>query len=275
MNGNILTTSVDKRLPWKFGLALVTVLLLSVWLISTPSGLLGKADAVGYAVCHRIDTRSFQFGDRQFSVCTRCTGQYLGALLGLIYQLGLGKRRAGSPSWTVFSVFGLFILAYAVDGLNSFIHLSPGLSPYYLYEPNNTLRLLTGTGMGLALSAAILPAFHQTVWKRWDSRPTLGGIRPMVGLIILSVGMVLLVLTENPIVLYPLSVISAIGVIVLLTMVYTLVWLMLLRFENRYESVGQLIFPLMGGFSSALLQIALFDLLRFLFTGTWSGFHIG
>jgi len=275
MRSNSPNISVFNRLLWRIGLTLVTVLLLSVWLTNTPTGLLGKADAVGYAVCHRIDTRSFHLGNRQISVCARCAGQYLGALLGLIYQIGLGKRRAGRPSWRILSLFGLFLLAYAVDGLNSFIHLLPNLSAYYLYEPNNALRILTGTGMGLVLSVALLPAFHQTVWKRWDPRPALDGIRSLVGLLVLSIGLVILVLTENPLILYPLSVISAGGVLVLLTMVYMLVWLMILGRENSYESVGQLFFPLMAGFSSALLQIALLDLFRFLFTRTWSGFHIG
>ena len=45
-------------------LVLVTVGLLFIgWLANTPAGLLGKADAIGYAVCHRIDVRSFLLGD--------------------------------------------------------------------------------------------------------------------------------------------------------------------------------------------------------------------
>ena len=35
-------------------LILLLGILLVVWLILTPPGLLGKADAIGYAVCHRI-----------------------------------------------------------------------------------------------------------------------------------------------------------------------------------------------------------------------------
>jgi hypothetical protein len=31
----------------------------------------------------------------------------------------------------------------------------------------------------------------------------------------------------------------------------------------------------MGGFALSLLQIGLFDLLRYLLTGTWDGFHLG
>ena len=65
-------------------LVVTAVFLLTLgWLLNTPAGLLGKADAVGYAVCHRIDLRSFNLGERQMPLCARCTGMYLGAVLGL------------------------------------------------------------------------------------------------------------------------------------------------------------------------------------------------
>jgi hypothetical protein len=82
-------------------------------------------------------------------------------------------------------------------------------------------------------------------------------------------------LSENPLVLYPLALVSAAGVIVVLTMVYTMVWLLIFRAENRFLSLQGLWLPLMGGFALSLLQIGLFDLLRYLLTGTWDGFHIG
>ena len=82
---------------WRW-LAIVSVgLLLIGWLLNTPPGLLGKADAIGYAVCHRIDLRSFHLGDRQLPLCARCTGMYLGALLALMFQFFTGRRRSGAP----------------------------------------------------------------------------------------------------------------------------------------------------------------------------------
>ncbi len=70
------------------GLIFIAVgLLLVGWLWNTPAGLLGKADALGYAVCHRIDVRSFHLGERQLPLCARCTGMYLGAMLGLVFQV--------------------------------------------------------------------------------------------------------------------------------------------------------------------------------------------
>jgi hypothetical protein len=162
-----------------------------------------------------------------------------------------------------------------VDGLNSYIHLLPFLSRYYLYEPSNTLRIMTGTGLGLAISVGLLPAFHQTVWTRWDRRPALGDIKSLGGLVALAILVDVAVLTENPLILFPMALISAAGVLVLLTMVYTMVWLMVLKIENRYDRLGQMLFPLIGGFTIALLQIGAIDLVRYFFTGTWAGFHLG
>jgi uncharacterized membrane protein len=250
-------------------------LLVIGWLLNTPTGLLGKADAIGYAVCHRIDLRSFHIGDRQLSLCARCTGQYLGAMLGIVFQLIRGRRRAGKPPWAVIALFILFGILYAMDGINSYIHLIPNLSHFYIYDPNNTLRLVTGMGMGLSISAVLIPIFHQTVWSSWDGRSAFEGLRTMVWLLVAAAGLVLMILLEHPVILYPLTIMSASGVLILLTMIYTVVLFIIIGWENRIQSVRQLILPLMIGFTLAMSQIALFDFLRYLITGTWDGFHIG
>jgi hypothetical protein len=58
---------------WRLLIVTAFGLVLLGWLINTPAGLLGKADAIGYAVCHRIDLRSFFIGERQFPLCMRCS----------------------------------------------------------------------------------------------------------------------------------------------------------------------------------------------------------
>lgn len=263
------------KIPWQHISYLVAGGLLVAWLLNTPEGLLGKTDAVGYAVCHRIDLRSFHLGERPFSLCARCTGQYLGAMLGLVFQSIRRPRATGRPPWGVIGVLGAVALIFAVDGSNSYLHLLPGMSRFYLYEPNNTLRLLTGTGLGIGVSVMLLPAFNQTVWKHRDRRPAIDGMLPLGAVLALGLLLDLLVLTENPMILYPLALISAGGVLVLLTMVYAMAWVMLFRLENRFEKFRDMIFPLVAGFTIALLQIAIIDYLRFLFTGTWDGFHLG
>jgi hypothetical protein len=83
------------------------------------------------------------------------------------------------------------------------------------------------------------------------------------------------VLTENPLVLYPLAILTAGGVLVILSMTYGLVWLMLFRRENRFTRPAQLAWPLLAGFTTALLQIIALDIVRFLLTGTWGGISLG
>ncbi len=272
----LLQSSVARQIPWQKISYLIVGGLLIGWLLNTPGGLLGKADAIGYAVCHRIDLRSFHLGARQFSLCARCTGQYLGVMLGFGYQLAIGRRRAGHPPRGVLAVLGAFVLCWVIDGFNSFLHLRPELfSRFFLYEPSNLLRVLTGTGLGLGLSVILLPAFHQTVWKRWNRQPALSGFASLGGMLALGLILIILVLTENPLILYPLALVSAAGVIIILTMVYTMVWVMLFRLENRFHSLRELAFPLLAGFTIALTQIALLDFVRYLLTGTWDGFHFG
>ncbi len=259
----------------KGGLVLAAALLLAGWLLNTPPGILGKADAVGYAVCHRIDARSFHIGNRQMPLCVRCTGMYLGAMLGLTYQGILAPRRGRLLSWKAWIPLGLLVAAFGIDGLNSYAHLVPQLHLPSLYQPQHWLRLLTGTGMGLVMMLALYPVFNQTVLRNWIDRPALTGWRAWTGLFSLALGLDLLTLTENPAVLYPLALITAGGVLVILSMAYGIVWLMLFRRENRYNLSAELVWPLLAGFTTALAQIIALDFVRFLITGTWGGITLG
>jgi hypothetical protein len=129
--------------------------------------------------------------------------------------------------------------------------------------------------MGLVVAALIYPAFNQTLWSRWDRRPALPGLRDLGVLILLASVVDLVVLSENPLVLYPLALISAAGVLLLLTVVYTMVLAMVMRLENRFQYFRQIWLMLVGGFGMALCQIIVLDLVRYLLTGTWDGFHFG
>jgi hypothetical protein len=82
----------------------------------------------------------------------------------------------------------------------------------------------------------------------------------------------LLILTESPIVLYPVAYMSALGTLSLLVIVFGMLWMMLMREENTYTSARQLILPILSGLTLALLLVVSIDLVRLQFTGTWSGF---
>ena len=252
--------------------AVAVFLLIIGWMLNTPAGLLGKADAVGYAVCHQIDVRSFSIGDRPISLCARCTGMYLGAMLALGWLAIFRRARSDNPPWIVIGIGAALVGAFGVDGVNSLANLIPEIPA--LYPSSNTLRVLTGTGMGLVMGSAVFLAFNQTVWATRDAQPVLGSVRDAGALIGLGLVGVALALSGNPLILYPLTLISATGVLVLLTMIYSLVILLLSRQDNQIQTWKQLTLPLSGGLFLAMLQVAGLDLIRFWLTGTWEGFHV-
>lgn len=263
---------------WLVPIAAATVFF--AWLMYAPAGLLGKADAIGYAVCHRIDVRSFHVGVRALPLCARCTGMYLGALLGLIFLGFSAPRRAGLPEKRFWPILAVFFLAFAIDGSNSYLYLLKqlGNSPFSqipnLYVPNNTLRLFTGTGMGLVIAIVLAPAFNQTFWKEWDPRPILDSWKPLLALMGLALVLDLTILADIPPVLYVLALLSAGTVLLVLSAIYAMVFLMVLRRENRFSSFRQAWLPLMAGFTVAMTQILLTDIFRYTLTGTWSGFQL-
>ena len=266
------TTNTDqRRAAWRWVLFGLAIALTVIWLFLTPHGLLGKADAVGYAVCHQIEARSFQINGRSFPLCARCSGLFLGALLGLIYQVVKG-RKGRMPPLGASLFFGLLAFAWVFDGFNSFLMLVPSISS--LYTTQNWTRLVTGTGMGLAVSAILMPAFIQTMFSTWEDQSAFKGWKSILIVVLAAAGLNLLLLLENPWVLYPLALLSAGGVLALLIMVYSTVLVMLFKRDNTYHSFRELLIPLVGGYILALLQIGVIDLVRYLLTGTWGGFSL-
>jgi uncharacterized membrane protein len=249
----------------------LTLLVVGAWLLLTPEGLLGKADAVGYAVCHRIDARSFHLGDRVLPLCSRCSGTYLGVVLTLGFCTL--RRRGASlfPPRRILFILGLFFTSYALDGLNSYFTLVPRVP--HLYEPNNLLRLTTGMGFGIALASIVYPGFNQSLWLQQRQEASLQSFKELLLLMLIGALLILAVRSENPLLLYPLALISSVGVLILLIMVYTMVILILTRREGLAGSWRDLILPAMGGLTLAILQIGLIDLGRYLLMGTWEGFN--
>ena len=103
----------------RYLVVLAAVLVFTGWLMNTPPGLLGKLDAIAYAVCHRIAERSFHVGSVQLPLCARCTGMYLGAVTGLVFQSIRGWKHSKAPRWSIIAVLLVFVVAFGIDGANS------------------------------------------------------------------------------------------------------------------------------------------------------------
>ena len=250
-----------------------------IWILLTPLGIFGKADAIGYAVCHRIDVRSFHIGVRQLPLCARCTGQYLGAVLGLGFLWIFGKRRSGTPPKRVLGLMTLLLVIYAVDGVNSYFFLPPFLKLFpgmpHLYQPSNIMRLITGTGVGLVIAMVLYPAFWGSIVPNPDPKPAINGLKIAFVMLGLGILMDLLILTGSVYVLLPAALISAGGVLLLLTMVYSMILILIFKKENQFIRLSQITRYIIAGFMLTMIQIALFDMIRFIITGTWNGFLFG
>lgn len=84
--------------------------------------------------CHRMPSRSFFYKKKQFPVCARCTGIYLGYFIMIpmlwFYQIGI-----------VYSI--LLILPTMIDGVTQ---------AYLNRESTNFLRCTTGFLAGIGMS---------------------------------------------------------------------------------------------------------------------------
>ena len=143
-----------------------------------------------------------------------------------------------------------------------------------VYSSQNWLRLLTGTGLGLGLAAVIFPIFNQTIWRDWEDDYALGDWKQFLGLIGLASLLDLAILSENPLVLYPLAILSGLAVLLVLGMCYSLLVVMVLKKDNRFTTWRSAWAPLLAGFSIAITQTFVIDLVRFALTRTWGGFDL-
>jgi len=255
----------------KISLLVLLLGVFSVWAVETPHGLEGKLEAIGYAVCHQIVSHTLEIGGKLLPLCARCTGMYLGTLLGLSI-LKSNQRLSGKPSTAKIVVLAGFMFVFTVDGVNSMLASFFSVSP--LYTPVNWLRLGTGLLMGVVLANILMPLWNQTLWKQSDPRPVLQNWKQFALLMLCIIVVGVLVWLNIPMLYYPIAILSTGTVLVILGMVYSLLWSIILNKENTLEKLKDGITFYLLGVTCAIVQIGLMDLIRLSLTGSWSGFQI-
>jgi uncharacterized membrane protein len=254
-----------RTLTWAVVGAVAFILLLLIsplW----PLPFLDKLDVAGSAVCGRIPDHSFHMAGRQLPLCARCTGTFIGTLLGFGGLLALGKRKtAQMPPAAVVGLLVGFIFLMFLDGANSYFSLI--LTRPLLYQPHNLLRMATGTLHGLALSIIVFPIFNFTLWKVPDDWPALSGFRELgLILLVLVLPTVVLVQTELGILLYPAAILSVAGVLAILTVVNSMIIVIATRREAQAVAWWDAALPVALGFGGTLLELAIIALLRWQFS---------
>jgi len=255
-------------------IALAAFVVLVIWALGTPPGILGKADAVGYAICHRIPQRSFLINGSPMPLCARCTGIYLGVMVSCLIAIASGRTRVSRlPPPSVAVVLGLFVVIMGIDGVNSYIHLFPGGTG--VYEPHNWLRLVTGMYCGVTIFNIILPVFNGVVWQQPTEGRSLNNLRELAGVCAVAAVVILLVLSERPVFLWVFGLVSTMGVVMLLTMIGMVLFLSVLKMDRNAVRWRDLGVPALAGLTLAFIQIGAIDIARFALTGTWAGFTFG
>lgn len=233
----------------------VAVTIILLFALLPPATLLDKADIVGYGICHRIPERSFMIGDRQSPLCARCTGTFLGAIVGLSAMLALGRSRASRlPPVPVLGVLVLFVGLWGFDGLNSYLTFFP--NAIHLYEPRNWLRLATGLLNGLALVTFVFPIFNFTIWRETTAEPVFTNLWEILALTPVMALLALALFSGVEWILYPLAVLSSAGVMMMLTLINSLIAAVILRREAMACAWREALIPLTVGAALAILEIS-------------------
>ena len=257
------TPSDVRHRPNRLAVAAAALSVVVILLIAAvpPHAPLAKADQVGYAFCHRIPERSFFLNGRQLPLCARCTGTFLGAMLGLAVILLRRRGRASHmPPPAVLVMLIAFMGLWAFDGLNSYLTFFPGVP--HLYEPRNWLRMSTGMLNGLAMVTFVFPIFSFTLWCEPAAERVVKNVGELAAILPVAALIVLVVQAQVGFLLYPVALLSSLEVLLLLALLNSMITAIVLGREGMAQTWRQALVPLSTGLALALLQIAALDLLR-------------
>lgn len=235
--------------------------IISVTLLLSPGSLSERLDRLGRAVCGQLPEHSFFFGGRQFPLCARCTGTYLGALTTYVMLSLMGRGRATRlPPFRILVPLVAFIFFWALDGLNSYLTLFSPVS--LLYEPSNLLRLIAGLLQGLALIVIVRPIFAFTLWAETRDEYVLRSYGELA-LLLAAVAVVgVLAWSELSWLFYPLALSGGAGVLLVLGLVNTLIVCILLRRERAATNWRQAALLWLLGLAAALIEVKLINAAR-------------
>jgi len=153
-------------------------------------------------------------------------------------------------------MLGLWVL----DGMNSFLAFV-GLP--HLYEPVNVLRLITGGLEGMVLGTLFWPFWAGTTWQTVDVRPVLAGSGELIRLLLLEALILLGIDKGGDTLRYMLGLLSTVGVLILLSLVFSLMLRLAFRKERTAITWGDTLGYMVGGVVLGTGLIIGVDLLRF------------
>jgi hypothetical protein len=157
-------------------------------------------------------------------------------------------------------LLGILALCWAVDGTNSYLHYLTGR--VWLYVPSNALRLATGLGFGLTLSALVWPLFHESLWRDPSNERVLSGWGDLARVVLAMVPLWAALQMDHPVLAGLIPLLDALSVTVVLGVVNSLIVLIVLGRENKAERWRETLVPLGLGLLLATGEVAAIAWLR-------------
>ena len=235
--------------------------IVGLFIAATPPGLWEKARLIGYALCHQLPQRSFFFDGYQSPLCARCTGMYLGFLIGLVFLIV--RRRTHSarmPTASIIAVLIGFITIMGIDGINSTISVIPGAPQ--LYHTTNIHRIVTGTLFGIAMCVLFFPVFSTAIWRLLSGDRSVKHWRELIVLVLAGFAIDAMVLTQADWLFYPITIVSIVGPLLLLSFMGAIIVLTMRNLANSVERWRQLSIPMFSGVALGLVLITMMDFFR-------------
>jgi hypothetical protein len=196
---------------------------------------------------------------------------YLGVALSMtILFLGGRLRRTLMPPWRVLLALIMLVVFMGIDGINSYLHFFPAAA--HLYEPQNWLRLATGLGTGIAMGLILEPTLAQVLWRRPQIAPPISSLGELLALLAAGAALGLLVISNQPVLLYVLALSSVGGLLLIVAALNTTVLLVIMRREGRADLWRQAALPFGLGLVFAVAELGFVAAVRFGLTGTMTGF---
>jgi uncharacterized membrane protein len=255
-----------ERHPFGRWLLVGVFLLLFAGFVLLPWPLLDKLWAIGFGICPQRASHSYFLNGQQLPVEARMMGMFVGFLLSVLVFAALGRVRAGRfPTWPILLVLGFSVASMALDGVNNTLY-DMGLP--HLYAPYNPARLVTGLLMGAAMAGLLWPVFNMTVWREYHDVPVLDKAWQLIALLAVLGIFATVILIGVDWLLYPVSLLTTAGELVLVTTLGAVVAVPVLGRFRRAERAWDLVPAAFGGLVFAALVLGAMSAMRYALIGT-------
>ena len=225
---------------WRYAFGSTMGMLLLALLFTPGLPLEQKMIVVMQGLC--AQEHNIILGGIQFPICARCSGIYISFVITLVYAALRGRGRAARlPSWYITGLLGGFVAVMAIDGINStFDQIGITL----LYPPHNTLRVLSGIGLGVAMAVFVQIVFNQAMRRDVDEHlPPLRDWRDLGAVLVLNFLVMTAIFGNLHFLAWPLAGLAFFGMLFVLFIVNLMLISLVIGYGGTISRLPDLAFP--------------------------------